>query len=182
MKNIFIQKKNFQATSFLHGKNSIFHEKRLPKLTFRKGRYFPVILSFSNFSLFFASKVRCLQLYSQNMCVGRSVCLSVGRLVCRSVCQKKFYSLKMTFLSKSQKMKVTQEQDWTLNKQPPTLPTTPQPPTQPPPTHPSTQLDKYVGDKIQFRPENKSFLTQCVNLKNILKLNPTSNQACFSPI
>ena len=41
------------------------------------------------------------------------------------------------------------------------------PPTRPP-------LDKYVEDRIQFRPENKSFLTQCVNLKNILKLNPNS--------
>ena len=45
------------------------------------------------------------------------------------------------------------------------------PPNQPPPIH---QLDKYVEDRIQFRPENKSFFTQCVNLKNILKLNPNS--------
>ena len=46
------------------------------------------------------------------------------------------------------------------------------PPNSHPPTHPP--LDKYVEDKIQFRPENKSFLTQCVNLKKILKLNPYS--------
>ena len=39
------------------------------------------------------------------------------------------------------------------------------PNTTQPPTHPP--LDKYVEDKIQFRPENKSFLTQCVNLKNV---------------
>ena len=33
-------------------RNSDFREKRLPKLTFRIGRYFAVILSFVNFFLF----------------------------------------------------------------------------------------------------------------------------------
>ena len=43
--------------------------------------------------------------------VGRSVGPSVGL----SVCQKIFYSVKMTFMIKSYEMKITQEHDQTLN-------------------------------------------------------------------
>ena len=40
------------------------------------------------------------------------------------------------------------------------------------PIYPKQTLNKYGWDKIQFRPEHKSYLTQWVNLKKILKLNP----------
>ena len=123
--------------------------------------------------LFFNDFFKLRKGASSTRFVGRSVCRSVCRSVRQKKCQKKFYSLKMTFLSKSQKTKVTQDHDWTLNQQQTTQPPPNHPPNHHPPTHPP--LDKYVEDRIQFRPENKSFLTQCVNLKNILKLNPNIN-------
>ena len=43
-------------------------------------------------------------------------------------------------------------------------------------------LDKYDGDRIQCRPENESSLTKQENLNHILKLNPISNGAHFSPV
>ena len=39
-------------------------------------------------------------------------------------------------------------------------------------------LEKFEWATIEFRPENKSCLTQWVKLKNIFELNPKSNQAC----
>ena len=47
---------------------------------------------------------------------------------------------------------------------------TPNPPPDPPPHPPIHQLDEHLEDRIQFRPENKSFLTRCVNLKKFWNL------------
>ena len=48
----FHMQKEFLGYIVSAWRNSNFREKRLPKLTFRKGRYFPVILSFSIFFIF----------------------------------------------------------------------------------------------------------------------------------
>ena len=47
MKHIFICKKNFWATSFLRGEIQIFVKKGLPKLSFKIGSNFSVILRFA---------------------------------------------------------------------------------------------------------------------------------------
>ena len=54
------------------------------------------------------------------------------------------------------------------------------------PILPKQPLDKYEDARIQYRPKNKGFSIQLVNIKkNILKLNPNStwaNLALFNPI
>ena len=67
MKYIFICKKNFWAMSFLRGEIQIFVKKGLPKLSFKIGSNFSVILRFAKKNLLFADKVRCLQVLGKNM-------------------------------------------------------------------------------------------------------------------
>ena len=111
----------------------------------------------------------CFFKLQQGASISRFVGRSVGRSVCPSV-KKNFTPWKWPFWANLRKWKLLRNMiGLYINSQPPN-----HPPTQPPPAHPSTQRDKYVRDRIQFRRENKSFLTQCVDLKNILKLNPNS--------
>ena len=62
----------------------------------------------------------------------------------------------MTFMTKSQELKITQEHDRTLNLLASSVPVSLNPNFS---HHQPSQLDKYKGAIIQFRPEDERCLT-----------------------
>ena len=57
--------KEYPGYLFSRRRNSNFHEKGLPKLTFRIGRYFPVILSFVNLFFIFCNQSQVFRIIGQ---------------------------------------------------------------------------------------------------------------------